>query len=192
MGNKHILPIKNRTVTYHIKLDKFNEAEIRHCFGYDCFLDISKVKLATLSREINPFVYHHAWLIIFVDNLNFKYATIGYSLGGIILNLFSHELKLNLFQVCSTIIGERNTIQLGYLESKKNWGQIVTKLFDMKKTYSAEKYTIFNNCERFFNDLREFLLQKNNFSSFSSLKYINLDGKGSNGETFKIRRKSIF
>ena len=69
----------------------------------------SKLSIYALRRRlwssINLNLYHKAWLVIFENHNEYKYATIEYSTTGIIVHIYKLNNKVKLSQVAANIRG---------------------------------------------------------------------------------------
>jgi hypothetical protein len=163
--------IKNTTCIYHLQLDDYTEAKYKEKLGFNCYDDQTEVEIELIARPLqNAWVLntkHWAWLIKFKDTSKYSYATIEFSSSGLILDIYGNNLSL--YQVCTSIIGEENTIF--YTEefaTTRRWGEILKQVFNMKeKNFKAKDYgNVANNCRDFARELGLFFT-----STFSRSKY---------------------
>ena len=71
--------------------------------------DDSRLSIFAMRRRLftmnTNFIYHKAWLVVFENHAENKYATIEYSDNGIVLNVYEQNKDVKLSQVTANIGG---------------------------------------------------------------------------------------
>jgi len=155
--------IQNIYCTHWLKLDDIDDEKITQKLGAECFEDKSHVEIFLVGRVLNYISSKHwAWLIRFKNHADYEYATIEYTDKGIGLGLYSHNLRMSMHQVCTTILGDSSSIECtDEFETDKNWGAILKRCVQLRQIYTGKSYSLLGlNCRKFVRDLGNFFTPK--------------------------------
>jgi len=151
------------------KLDQCDEEHLKQKLGETCFVDKSQVEVLIVGRLLkNVNSKHWAWLIRFKGDSLFEYATMEYTDNGIQLGLYASSLQMNMYQVCTTILGDSSTIEYSdEFETHQTWGDILKKCVHLRSVYTGSKYRLLGlNCRSFVRELGDFLTPRFGTSRF--------------------------